>query len=353
MKTTLTSLAGGLAAVFTLGTVAGSAAGAPQTSLAPSVPASTALDAGERAAMITTNRANVDGVKRAAVRAALRDDPRARVLVTDLSAAMRIRDKAKRVEALKALGPRVAALRADVLKRAGSTGLPTKPAITGTAAAAVGAALGPVISTTTLSSFPDPISFKNGCPDGKDRADFDGGKVQVNAASTPFDDDCVLVRGGRAASAIPIPAGAKKVRVDVTAHVDLYAAASGLGAWAGAWSRYGVRAYLPSGAAFSTAQVGSVTIPIPVYFAHIKTISADHPNGPEDLVVPADIVSFVDDIQPGDEASTAWIALPDNPGPTIQLALYVQGKVDADLTGIAQVDSDITPKSLKVTFYRN
>jgi hypothetical protein len=34
------------------------------------------------------------------------------------------------------------------------------------------------------------------------------------------------------------------------------------------------------------------------------------------------------------------------------LAPYVRGSVDADLTGIAEVDSDITASSIKVTFLK-
>lgn len=320
---------------------------------APSA-ANAGTEAAERAEAARVERDTATAGKRTAVRDAMRGDPRTRALSGELTAALKIQDKAKRTAALQALAPKVSALRADVLRKAGASQAEIfrKPNVV-VPSGAVSAPLGSVISTTTITSFPETFSYRAGCSDGADKFDFDGNKVRVTAFSTPFDKDCDVLRAGRSSAPISIPPGTKRVRVEVTAHVDLYTGASGLGAWAGAWSSFGVRAFLPSGKLWTQELPGGTSVPANLRYASLRQLASDHPSGPEEMVVPADIKAFEDDVQPGDDQSSATITLPDGAGPTIQLGAYVNAKVDADLSGVCSVDSDITLKALKVTFLRD
>jgi hypothetical protein len=139
----------------------------------------------------------------------------------------------------------------------------------------------------------------------------------------------------------------------MTAKVDLYVAAASVGIYAAGNTAFGVRIGLPTGEPFSTISLPGTTekAPVRAKLFPFHRIAAKH-DGPEGLLFPVDISEFEEDIQPGDEKSTIFAALPPNAGPTMTLAPYVRGSVDADLTGIAEVDSDITASSIKVTFLK-
>lgn len=330
------------------------ASGAPETSASrsASTSASDGNEANPEAGVLAARHAKM-APYRAAIKAAVAADPRSAPLFKDLRAAFAIRDRAKRQLLLRSLDQRVFALRSDILRKVNLSGkslLDLK--LIDPAAVAKAPALGPELGSVTVTSFPDQYKAKTECPDSSDTWDFDSGKkVIVKAVSTPVDDDCGGVRAGLKSAPIPIPPGAKKMKITMVGHVDLYLAAASVGVYAAAYSEFGVRVTLPSGDYGMGVNSAGVIEPIRSQRHRFHSIKAKH-EGPEGLLFPVDISDFEEDLQPGDDKATSTIAFPANVGTTVALAPYVSGAVDADLSGIAELDSDIAIQSLKVTFLK-
>lgn len=274
-------------------------------------------------------------------------DPRVAPLVAELRKASAIKDKAARKAQLDALGPRILGVRNEVAKKAGLD------------AAEVGRKLAPLggpsirrvplapmpsgmkLGEVTVTSFPKTWSFKYKCTDAGDHWDFDGSKVHVYAESAIADKDCLKIFAGRGA-VVKIPAGAKKVTVQVAASIDLDVVASSFGAFGEASGVFGVRFHLVQGAFGSTPQ-GTLTSQMKGLI-HVHTKNA-FPNP-----IPVGLDGFADTLQEGDSGTLTSVDLPPNPGSELEVSLYTGGKVDADLQGYASVNNDMTPKSMKITF---
>jgi hypothetical protein len=289
----------------------------------------------------------------------LKADPRTAPLVKELLEAAKITDQAQRKAKLTALGPRAVALRTDAFKKAG-----LNPADMEAKASALQRQMtevvkveepapppppGSVITTTTVTSFPLTHNYRSDCPDSNDKVDFDGSVVKVDAKSTPVDDDCWHIRGGRGAT-FQVPAETKKIKVAMKAKVDLDLVATHLGYFAEATGTLGIRVHSPSGATLINVPLpGGSTIPSPVFIKNTKKIHAKNvfPNP-----VPFDTASFTDQLQDGESGSTATFTFPGNPGPSLNIVAFVGGWVDADISGVSILNNDITLQELKVTFYR-
>lgn len=274
-------------------------------------------------------------------------DARVAPLLAEIKRARAIRDPAARKAQLDALGPRILAVRNDIARKAGfdaDTARRLAPLAGGlvrklpTPVTLAGMKLG----ETTITSFPKTFSFKHRCQDADDKWDFDGSLVKVRAASAIGDADCWTLMAGRGA-VMKIPAGTKKLAIRVSATVDLAVFACSLGASGRAGGYFGVRVHLPQGA-FAT--VNGTTLTSTVH----KLVNVYTNNTfPNPLPFTAD--GFADNIQEGDVGSTVNVDLPANPGSEVEVSIMTGGWVDADLQGVASLSNDLTPKSMKVSFY--
>ncbi len=290
----------------------------------------------------------------AKVKEALKADPRVRPLTSALVAAAKMKDKAARKLELEKLAPQIRAVRADAMTKAGLDGNAVEQGLrsianVGTFRAPVVTPPGTVLATTTVGSFPKPYSYKWRCPDQEDKADLDGGDAKLWATSTPFDDDCWVIRSGRTGT-VQVPKGASRMRVDVRAKVDLDVVAIHYGTFAEVRSTLDVRIVSPKGVPLSTIKVAGKDTPLPAArftLARLHTRSAGY------LPVPFGTDSFADDLQEGDAGATAVFTLPpDADVGELEVTLYSSAEVDADLSGVGVANNLVTPKSLKVTFYK-
>jgi hypothetical protein len=299
--------------------------------------------------------ADIDGKLKPLIKA----DPRTTPLIKEITEALDLKDRAARKAKLQALSPRIAAVRNDALKKAGFD-----PKLVETKVAPIRKLRekaddlpppppppppGSVISTTTATSFTS-YSYKDqeGCPDSSDTWDFDGAEVKVRAISTPTDDDCTTIRAGKQAT-FQVPPGTKKIKVEMRASADLDAFAAAFGVFAETSSYMGIRLFSPSGVTLSEMTIGNSVVPLPVLTRVTKNIRAKNffPNP-----LPFDISSFTDEVQEGDSAASATFVFKNDPGPALVIGAVTGGFVDADLSGVAKLTNEITPKSIKVTFYR-
>jgi hypothetical protein len=292
------------------------------------------------------------------VKAALARDPRAAPLTKQLAEIAGLTDRAERKRRLTALAPQLTAVRNDALKAAG---IDAKLVEKKTEAIRVNRAAarrlppkepppapGSVISTVEVTSFPKTFSHKHDCPDSKDTWDFDGKDVKVKAVSTIADDDCWKITAGRTAT-VQVPPGAKKMTVVGMVKVDLDVVAISFGFFSEATGYYGIRAFDPSGAPLMTVNIVGTVVPVPARTIKLKTIGAiNYAFSP----LPFDSDGFADDLQEGEEGSTATFGLPSNVGPKLEISPVAGGWVDGDMQGYAKLNHLITPKKLKVTFYR-
>jgi hypothetical protein len=283
-------------------------------------------------------------------------DPRAAALIKEAAEISKGRNKALRETQLKALAARALTIRNDALAKSGvdlkvvDAKIMTLNALTHNQLKTMAAPsqAGTVISTTNVTSFPLVQTYKHQCDDAGDTWDFHGADVTIHAASGIADKDCWKLLAGRSAS-VAVPPGTKSMKVIINAHVDLDVVAMSFGVYGHASGYFGVQAFSPSGAQLGSVQIGNTVLPVAGNTVVLKSISATNsfPNP-----IPINTGSFAADIQEGDPTSTADFTFATDPGPTVELGLIVGGLVDADLQGLATLDNLITPRSLKVTFYR-
>jgi hypothetical protein len=291
----------------------------------------------------------------------LKADPRVAPLVKELLEASKIKDQAQRKAKLTALGPRATAIRTDAFKKAGlsAADIEAKTTVLRTQMAQVvkieepppPPPPGSVITTTTVTSFPITHTYRSDCPDSNDKVDFDGSVVKVDAKSTPVDDDCWHLRGGRGAT-FQVPGETKKIKVSMKAKVDLDVVATHLGFFAEAQGTLGIRVHSPGGTILANVPnpiQGLPPFPVTAIIKNTKKIHAENafPNP-----VPFDTASFEDQLQDGEAGSSATFTFLGSPGPSLNIVAFVGGWVDADLSGVAVLNNDITLQELKVTFYR-
>jgi hypothetical protein len=301
-------------------------------------------------------RRSLEGLT-AKLKPTLTADRRTKALLTEIAAIAQLPDPVARKEKLKALQPRIEAVRSDAFRKAELDRRAVAQKLTAVRLAKpplrsteVALPAGSVISTVTTSSFPVFYTHKNTCPDAADRWSFVGDKVKVVASSGIWDNDCMRIAAGRAAT-VQVPPGTKKMKVIMKAKVTLDVTAVALGVYASATARLGIRVLSPSGAKLAEVSVGKVTHPSPLMmnttaFLHEKEEALASKYGGLSA-------SFSKDLQEGDpESSSTFDFKYGHPGPTLQIAPYVGGSVDADVQGYASVDASVTPKSLKVIFYR-
>lgn len=294
------------------------------------------------------------GPQNAKIKAALAGDARVAPLTSKLLEAAKTKDKATRKRLLDGLGPQIVTVRNDALKKAAvdPSSIDKQLAVLRAPATTMLGAVAPASASSTTvtdSTFPNTYSYRGAgdlCPDSNDKWDFDGNKVKVWAQSTPLDADCWNIRAGRSTN-VAVPAGTKKMKVVVNATVDLDVFATALGAGARAVGEFGVRVSAPSGAALTTVNVAGQSFSVPAKLCTLKSISAKNiiPNP-----LPFDTAAFTDNVQEGDANSACSFDLPANVGANVDVALWVGGMVDADLTGVATLSNEITVKSIKVTF---
>lgn len=296
-----------------------------------------------------------DDVELAKLKPFVKDDPRVAALQKELIAARAIADKAARKKRLEALAPKMLELRADLLKKAGIDGQAAGKRLAQRASPTVktvtSAALsGQPLGTLKITSFPKTYGYRKWCPDDRtDKWDFDGASVRVFAESSMFDDDCTMLRAGRLGT-FTVPTGARRMRVQVAADVELEAGAASLASYGKAWVGWGLMLYSRD-EPLGTVDVNGKTFAADQSRRILRNLGAkNHIPNP----IPFDISSFSDSVQEGDERSYEWFELQTGwAGRVLELGIYIEGGVDADLTGYAWSSSKLTPKSLTVTFYAN
>lgn len=287
-----------------------------------------------------------------AIREAIAADPRSKPLLDQWKAAAKLADHAARLRALSRLVPKIEAVRADILGKVGVTpadlaaALPKRPRIP--KGPTVG---GGLLSKVEITSFSGSYKFKTGCPDEDDTWDFDGDKVTVEASSAIADDDCMKIRAGRKGKAINVPAGARTMKVEIYGDADYAVTAASLGAWAGAWSYLAARVEFPGGGGYETVDVQYGPDVVVRHRQHeLFWVGTDH-DAPEAILYPASWDTFEDTLSPGDANTSTTFTLPEDPGSTVIVTPVVGGKVDADLTGYADMDSEFEVKKIVVSFY--
>jgi hypothetical protein len=287
------------------------------------------------------------------LKAALKADPRVAPLTAALVAAATIKDKAARKVALDKLGPQILAVRADAVKKAGIDPAAVEASVRSLATLPTLRPMvpppGTVLATSTISSFPKTWSVKRDCGDADDRIDFDGPTVKLRAVSTPLDADCWVIRGGRTGS-VTVPKGASRMLVQIRGKVDLDVTGIHFGTFAEVWGSFGIRIASPTGVALSTAQVAGRSVNLPAVVHPIRSV---HTRSIGLSPIPVSSDGFEDNLQEGDQFSTALFDLPENVDVgTLDVTLYTGAEVDADLSGVAIASNDVVPQSLKVTFYK-
>lgn len=288
-----------------------------------------------------------------AIRKAVADDPRSQPLLQQWKAASKLANKAARARALAVLAPKIESLRAELLTKAGvkiadlAVALPRVPSIL-----AGPPVSGDLLSKVEITSFPGSYKYKKSCPDEEDTWDFDGDNVTVFASSAVGDDDCMTIRAGRKGKAIAVPSGARTMKVEIYGHADYAVTAASLGAWAGAWSYLAARVEFPGGSGYDTVEnpLGGPDIVVRHRQNELFWVGADH-DAPEGLLFPASWDTFEDTLSPGDANTSTTFGLPEDPGATVIVTPVVGGKVDADLTGYSEMDSEFEPSKIVVSFY--
>ena len=291
----------------------------------------------------------------AKVKEILKADPRVRPLTSALTAALKIKDRSARKLELDKLSPQIRAVRADAVAKSGldaaalEQGLKSVSAVSSFRAAKTAPPAGALLGTASVSSFPKPYSLKQRCPDTGDRVDFDGATAKVRASSTPFDDDCWVIQGGRTGS-VQVPKGASRMVIDIRANVDLDITGIHFGTFAEVWGSFGVRISSPKGVKLSTMQIAGKTVPISAVRNTLVTV---HTRSVGLSPIPVSTDSFADELQEGDAYSSTMFQLPtDADLGELEVTLLTTAEVDADLTGMASANNDITPRSLNIKFYK-
>lgn len=205
---------------------------------------------------------------------------------------------------------------------------------------------GSVISKVTVTSFPNVYSYKHDCQDPEDTWNFEGASVRISASSAIGDHDCWKLRAGRGAT-VAVPPGAKGMSIAVNAHVEVETTAVSFGAFGESHGHLGVRIFSPTGAVLGSTKVGNVELPVAGNTLILKGISSENsfPNP-----VPVNTGGFNTNLQEGDEGSAGFFAFPGDPGPNLEVTMFVGGWVDADLQGLAVLDATFTPRSMTITF---
>jgi len=278
-------------------------------------------------------------------------DPRFKPLVAQIQEALRLPDPAARKARLGALSSQILAVRNDAIAKLKpdanevQTDLaplkqrwkprPPAPAL-------------PKKETLVVSQWPIPMGGKANCPDDGDAWDFDGSLVKIKASSTPVDKDCGMINAGRRTAIFDVPEGANRVDLAATAKMELHTTAVHIGFYAKALNHWGFKILSPEGITLSTVKIAGVTVPLPVAACKIGSSDAESswPNP-----IPFDFGDYTADLQEGDANNACSFNLP--PGiKKLSVVMFVGGRVDADVLGLASQTGEITPKSVKATFFR-
>lgn len=275
-------------------------------------------------------------------------DPRVGPLTKEVRQALQIRDKAERRRKLQTLIPRIAQVRADAIQKAGLVAKDLDAKAVAAQSTIIKQKLhdlpqppprpDTVISSVTIGPLPNTWGSKTDCTDSDDNYDFDGNLLKVHVVSAPTDADCGGVKAAKGAK-VNVPAGTKKVSVSIRANVELHAAAAPFGIFAESRAFLGVLVSSASGAKISNGK--------PYATQELQSLHAEA-LGP----LPFDLSDYEEEIQDGDPSSSVTFTLEKDPGPVLNVSVYIGGAADADLTGVAEMNGRIVHKSIKVTFYR-
>lgn len=167
--------------------------------------------------------------------------------------------------------------------------------------------------------------------------------MKLRAASVPGDKDCWNIRAGRATT-VDIPPGTKKIRGEPW-KVDLDVEAIHLGFYALASTWWGVQLFSPEGFTLETEHPGQRH---PHPHEPVRG-QGDRGRFPDPL--PLTWANYADDVSPGDITQPCVFDVPAGMKKA-ELRMSIGGKVDAGGLGMAFMSSDLTPKSMKVTFVK-